>query len=664
MEVLEARTMMAALVSPVADLAVVNGPVAPQTAAVVVASPQSLTPNLTAACDLCNISVPALLAGTNLQSGTALAAPSSPVTANSLSSSVAAPAGLTMTAKAIDASHVNLTWTASSGASSYLIDCQVGNGARQQIANLGSNNTSCTVNGLGAGTTYGFDVGACNSGGVTWAPAQNATTFPGAFSMTAKGISASQVNLYWTASSGANSYLIYYKVVNGAFQQIGDIGSNNTSCTVNGLSSGTNYGFDVVASNSGGVTWAPAQSATTLGLPAASDSNLLPNGSLQPGEAIFSPDGRFSLAMQGDGNLVLSAPWGAIWSTNTSGQTGSYATMQSDGNFVVYNGSRSVWDSGTWGKPGAYLQLQNDGNMVIYQNGAALWSTNTWWAGTVPAASDSNLIPNQTLQPNVCIFSPNNRFKLKMQTDGNLVLYAPWGAIWSTNTCGQTGSHAIMQTDGNFVVYNGGRSVWDSGTWGRVGAYLQLQNDGNMVIYQNGVDIWHTGTWWAGTVPDASNSNLLPNGTLQPNHGIRSPDGRFTLDMQTDGNLVLYKGDQALWSSNTCGQTGAYATMQADGNFVVYNGSRSVWDSGTWGRVGAYLQLQNDGNLVIYQNGVDIWHTGTWWANGVVSAPYAAAGAALADAALAATSEPSSNSGTDRQAVDYLMALTLNKDDC
>ncbi|MEZ5040336.1 MAG: patatin-like phospholipase family protein [Saprospiraceae bacterium] len=80
--------------------------------------------------------------------------------------------------------------------------------------------------------------------------------------------------------------------------------------------------------------------------------------------------------------------------------------------------------------------------------------------------------------------SLDGRFKLSMQTDGNLVLYGPEGdAIWWSDTYGKTVSSAIMQSDGNFVLYAPGSvPVWSSGTYGNPGALLCVQNDGNIVI--------------------------------------------------------------------------------------------------------------------------------------------------------------------------------------
>ncbi len=95
-----------------------------------------------------------------------------------------------------------------------------------------------------------------------------------------------------------------------------------------------------------------------------------------------------------------------------------------------------------------------------------------------------------------------------------------------------------------------------------------------------------------------------------------SCDARFSLVMQTDGNLVLYEAGvtAALWASNTAGSAGALAVMQDDGNFVVYTAAGTpVWSSNTAGvGCGAWLAVQTDGNVVIYDStGKARWSTGT-----------------------------------------------------
>jgi hypothetical protein len=103
---------------------------------------------------------------------------------------------------------------------------------------------------------------------------------------------------------------------------------------------------------------------------------------------------------------------------------------------------------------------------------------------------------------------------------------------------------------------------------------------------------------------------------------LASPNGEFTLLMQDDGHLVLYRGepspDTAYWGTGTFGLPPAErpttALMQTDAHFVLYDdGGHPRWSSGTWGQgyVAPYIVLQDDGNLVIYHNGNHpVWASG------------------------------------------------------
>jgi len=118
------------------------------------------------------------------------------------------------------------------------------------------------------------------------------------------------------------------------------------------------------------------------GLPAGA------GGQLFPGDAYVSPDGRFRLAFQTDGNFVLYQGTTALWASNTvigiptNGNTPFYVQFQGDGNLVLYDLRAGVtfspWDSRTQGHPDAILNVQNDGNVVIYDGShRKIWATNT-----------------------------------------------------------------------------------------------------------------------------------------------------------------------------------------------------------------------------------------------------------------------------------------------
>ena len=95
---------------------------------------------------------------------------------------------------------------------------------------------------------------------------------------------------------------------------------------------------------------------------------------------------------------------------------------------------------------------------------------------------------------------------------------------------------------------------------------------------------------------------------------LRSPDGRFALYYQYDGNLVLYGFGRTLWASGTSGSVGV-ATLRSDGNLVIVPpGGVSSWTSPATNPLGgSTMYLQNDGNLVIYRpapTGGASWATG------------------------------------------------------
>lgn len=113
-------------------------------------------------------------------------------------------------------------------------------------------------------------------------------------------------------------------------------------------------------------------------------SVLQPGAQLAAGDSLRSSDGRYVLSMQRDGNLVLYGPDGrALFDTRSRGAAnGEVFAMGSDGNAVLWGpdgrgGGRPVWSTGT-NRPGASLKMQNDGNLVVYSGTTPLWWTNTY----------------------------------------------------------------------------------------------------------------------------------------------------------------------------------------------------------------------------------------------------------------------------------------------
>lgn len=105
---------------------------------------------------------------------------------------------------------------------------------------------------------------------------------------------------------------------------------------------------------------------------------------------------------------------------------------------------------------------------------------------------------------------------------------------------------------------------------------------------------------------------LVPGEVLAPGEIMYSCDGRFQMQLQTDGNMVLRVVDYvALWTSGTHGTSPSGLVMQEDGNLVLYGTDGSaIWHIGTHGNAGAHLTLQDDGNLVVYRGNTALWNTG------------------------------------------------------
>lgn len=115
----------------------------------------------------------------------------------------------------------------------------------------------------------------------------------------------------------------------------------------------------------------------------------------------------------------------------------------------------------------------------------------------------------------------------------------------------------------------------------------------------------------------AWSATLQAGQSLSDNQSLVSPNGDSHLDMQSDGNLVLYTMQgQWLWQTYTHDTAGTVVFMQGDGNLVLRDipTGNAIWNSSTGGHPNSayYLSLQNDDNLVIYGPSGSIWSTNTY----------------------------------------------------
>jgi hypothetical protein len=178
----------------------------------------------------------------------------------------AAPTGLTATAVA--SNQINLSWAASSGATSYdVLGATVDSGPYSAIA-TGLTTTIFSNTGLSATTTYYYVVAAWNNGGESPYSAQtNATPLAAPApptGLTATALSTSQIALSWNASSGATSYSVK-RAPNSGGSYTNLANPSTTNYTDSALATTTTYYYVVSALNGGGEsTNSTEANATTL----------------------------------------------------------------------------------------------------------------------------------------------------------------------------------------------------------------------------------------------------------------------------------------------------------------------------------------------------------------------------------------------------------------
>jgi len=190
---------------------------------------------------------------------------SNQASATPICSAPTAPTGLSATA---GNAQVSLSWTASSGATSYNIKRSTTSGAETTVA-TGVTTTSYTDTTVTNGTTYFYVVSAVNSCGES-ANSNEASATPAAAAVPAAptglkataGPGAKKISLSWTASSGASSYNVKRSTTSGAETTI-VTGVTTTSYTDLGLISGTAYYYVVSAVNSAGESSNSSQASAT-----------------------------------------------------------------------------------------------------------------------------------------------------------------------------------------------------------------------------------------------------------------------------------------------------------------------------------------------------------------------------------------------------------------
>ena len=143
----------------------------------------------------------------------------------------------------------------------------------------------------------------------------------------------------------------------------------------------------------------------------ASGSPVLPPyQSMLPGQYLMSPNSRFRLVLQADGNLVITDNGAVVWIADANqaySRTLYQKKMREPLRFVISNNGflydpsrRRTWiaesthsiDKSLWNN--ACMAIQDDGNLVIYdrRNGNLCWARYGFVPGRIPKPKPINIL--------------------------------------------------------------------------------------------------------------------------------------------------------------------------------------------------------------------------------------------------------------------------------
>ncbi len=279
---------------------------------------------------------------------------------------------------------------------------------------------------------------------------------------------------------------------------------------------------------------------------ASAIQNVLGNGqTMYRGESRWSLDRRFHFVYQGDGNVVLYGPNGAMWASNTGGAS-TRLVMQGDGNLVLYNNYQPVWATGsTGGNSSAVLYVQNDGNVVVYRSNGTTWATNTGgyqYAGPsnaaltgTPLLHTTNIADDGTISKNFGSSPIPNH-----------------SSAWGTTMTGKM----RLPTAGNWnfrIHSDGGVRVWIDDILVHEDWHNDVQRLHPMFTYNNvtansihrvRIDNFHnTGTnntfTLHATPPGGSETNNVAQ-YFNPNYGLKTSETAYDSQQGNVTNLTTY----------------------------------------------------------------------------------------------------------------------------
>ena len=232
---------------------------------------------------------------------------------------------------------VGLSWSASSGATSYNVQRSTTSGGPYTTI-ASPTTTSYTDTGVTNGTTYYYAVAAVNTAGQSANSSQVSATpklgIPPAPTNLVATAGNAQVALSWSASSGATSYNVQRSTTSGGpYTSIGS--PTTTSYTDTGVTNGTTYYYVVAAVNSAGQSANSSQVSATpkLAVPPVPTNLAATAGNAQVGLSWTASSGATSYNVER--STTSGGPYTTIGSPTTTSYTDTAVTNGTTYYYVV-----------------------------------------------------------------------------------------------------------------------------------------------------------------------------------------------------------------------------------------------------------------------------------------------------------------------------------------
>lgn len=354
------------------------------------------------------------------------------------------------------------------------------------------------------------------------------------------------------------------------------------------------------------------------------DARLLPEANMQAHESLIagqilpqghyveSPNRKHRLTLKGELLALHEAgkePGDGDWKLTATGHQVAHARLTFDANLslivlpntVVRSASDDEAASAATRLRSLTAQQRSDafrdirltvtdaGTVVCHArptNGAAVEVI--WSAGAPYGSLGNTLLKGKQMNRQLFLESENKEYRFQFRGGKPTVIRMKDGvALWAPSVLTVESAHIVGLNRDNNLEFNTADDkicCWRSNTFGGKGdsgvtdARLVLENDGSLriVATRNGQEtLWHSmGCKGAKLMESSARDRGLPFGLTYGDY-LESPNKRYRLVFQPDGNLVLYRGSfETVWSSGTQG----YSDGDRAGHLFLATDTRLILD--------------------------------------------------------------------------------------